>query len=114
LLLAKLRERYDEAVAFGISEQAVKAAKRHRAVSGYWHTPRTLARWCRIHSYLDSTANHGMTALDAITRVLAGEPLATHTNPLRPDTESQITGSLNGHPTRAHRIGRGHFWQCIR
>jgi hypothetical protein len=82
-LLAKLRERYDEAVAFGIthnryrdwhqgnhpgyalgcwlrdykeqvwlfttqfavdwtnncSEQAVKAAKRHHAVSGYWHTP---------------------------------------------------------------------------
>jgi len=82
-LLAKLRERYDQAVAFGIthnrhrdwhqgnhpgyalgcwlrdykeqvwlfttqfavdwtnncSEQAVKAAKRHQAVSGYWHTP---------------------------------------------------------------------------
>jgi hypothetical protein len=83
-LLAKLRERYDEAVAFGIthnrhrdwrdgnhpgfalaswlrdykeqvwlftrelaiewtnncSEQAVKAAKRHQAVSGYWHKSR--------------------------------------------------------------------------
>jgi transposase len=117
-LLAKLRERYDEAVSFGIthnrhrdwhdgnhpgytlgcwlreykeqawlftrqfsvewtnncSEQAVKAAKRHQAVSGYWHTPRTLARWCRIRSYLDSAANHGLTALDAITRALAGNP----------------------------------------
>jgi len=117
-LLAKLQERYDEAVAFGIthnrlrdwhegnhpgyalgcwlrdykeqmwlfttqfavdwtnncSEQAVKAAKRHQAVSGYWHTPRTLARWCRIRSYLDSAANHGLTALDAITRALAGDP----------------------------------------
>jgi transposase len=117
-LLAKLRERYDEALAFGIthnrlrdwhegnhpgytlgcwlrdykeqvwlfttqfavdwtnncSEQAVKAAKRHQAVSGYWHTPRTLARWCRIRSYLDSAANHGLTALDAITRALAGDP----------------------------------------
>ena len=117
-LLAKLRERYDEAVAFGIthnrlrdwhegnhpgyalgcwlrdykeqvwlfttqfavdwtnncSEQAVKAAKRHQAVSGYWHTPRTLARWCRIRSYLDSAANHDLTALDAITRALAGDP----------------------------------------
>jgi transposase len=117
-LLAKLRERYDEAVAFGIthnrhrdwhqgnhpgyalgcwlrdykeqvwlfttqfavdwtnncSEQAVKAAKRHQAVSGYWHTPRTLARWCRIRSYLDSAASHGLTALDATTRALAGEP----------------------------------------
>lgn len=117
-LLAKLRERYDKAVAFGIthnrhrdwhdgnhpgytmgcwlrdyadqvwlfarepsvewtnncSEQAVKAAKRHQAVSGYWHTPRTLARWCRIRSYLDSAANHGLTALDAITRALNGNP----------------------------------------
>jgi len=118
-LLAKLHQRYDEAVAFGIthnrlrdwdgggnhpgytlgcwlrdykeqiwlftaqfavewtnncSEQAVKAAKRHQAVSGYWHANRTLARWCRIRSYLDSTANHGLTALDAITRALAGKP----------------------------------------
>ena len=117
-LLAKLRQRYDEAAAFGItynrhrdwhdgnhpgyvlgcwlqhyaeqvwlfsrepfvewtnncSEQAVKAAKRHQAVSGYWHAPRTLARWCRIRSYLDSAASHGLTALDAITRALAGDP----------------------------------------
>ena len=117
-LLAKLRQRYDEAVAFGIthnrhrdrhdgnhpgctlgcwlrdyadqvwlftrelavewtnncSEQAVKAAKRHQAVSGYWHTNRTLARWCRIRSYLDSAANHGLTALQAISRALAGDP----------------------------------------
>ena len=117
-LLAKLRERYDAAAAFGIthnrhrdwddgnhpgytlgcwlrdhadqvwlfirepgvewtnncSEQAVKAAKRHQAVSGYWHTPRTLARWCRIRSYLDSAANHGLTALDAVTRALNGNP----------------------------------------
>ena len=117
-LLAKLRERYDEAIASGIthnrlrdwhegnhpgyalgcwlrdykeqvwlfttqfavdwtnncSEQAVKAAKRHQAVSGYWHTPTTLTRWCRIHSHLDSAANHRLTALDAITRALAGDP----------------------------------------
>ena len=117
-LLAKLRQRYDEAAQFGIthnrhrdwhdgnhpgyvlgcwlqqyagqvwlftanlgvdwtnncSEQAVKSAKRHQAVSGYWHTPRTLARWCRIRSYLDSAANHGLTALDAITRAIAGDP----------------------------------------
>jgi transposase len=117
-LLAKLRQRYDEAAGFGIihnrhrdwhdgnhpghvlgcwlqqyadqvwlftrefdvewtnncSEQAVKAAKRHQAVSGYWHTNRTLGRWCRIRSYLDSAANHGLTALEAITRALASDP----------------------------------------
>jgi hypothetical protein len=116
-LLAKLRQRYDEAVAFGIthnrlrdwhdgnhpgyvlgcwlrdyagqvwlftrepavdwtnnvSEQGAKAAKRHQAVSGYWHTQATLARWCRIRSYLDSAAG-GLTALDAVTAALAGTP----------------------------------------
>jgi transposase len=110
-LLAKLRERYDEAVTSGIihnrlrdwdtgnhpgyalgcwlrdykdqvwlftthfavewtnncSGQAAKSAKRHQAVSGYWHTPRTLARWSRIRSYLDSTADHGLTALHHAT-----------------------------------------------
>jgi hypothetical protein len=32
-----------------VSERGAKAAKRHQAVSGYWHS---LARWCRIRSYL--------------------------------------------------------------
>jgi hypothetical protein len=118
-LLAKLRQRYDEAAAFGIthnrhrdwdgggnhpgyalgcwlrdykeqvwlfttepavewtnntSEQGAKTAKRHQAVSGYWHTQTTLARWCRIRSYLDSAAAHGLTALDAVTSALNGKP----------------------------------------
>ena len=116
--LAKLRERYDEAAAFGIthnrhrdwhdgnhpgyvlgswlqqyadqvwlfttqpavdwtnnvSEQGAKAAKRHQAVSGYWHTQHTLARWCRIRSYLDSAAAHGITALEAVSTALSGSP----------------------------------------
>jgi transposase len=116
--LGKLRERYDQAVAFGIthnrhrdwhdgnhpgyalgcwlrdyneqvwlftsepavewtnnvSERGAKAAKRHQAVSGYWHTQRTLARWCRSRSYLDSAAAHGYTALEAVTADLAGQP----------------------------------------
>jgi hypothetical protein len=116
--LEKLRERYDEAVAFGIThnrlrdwhegnhpgyalgcwlrehadqvwlftrepavdwtnnvcERGAKAAKRHQAVSGYWHSQRTLARWCRIRSYLDSATAHGLTALDAVTAALAGRP----------------------------------------
>ena len=39
-----------------LSERGAKAAKRHQAVSGYWHSLATLARWCRIRSYLDTTA----------------------------------------------------------
>jgi hypothetical protein len=57
-----------------ISERGAKAAKRHQAVSGYWHSLATLARWCRIRSYLDSAAAHGFTALDAIRDALAGKP----------------------------------------
>ena len=116
--LDKLRQRYDEAAAFGIihnrlrdwhqgnhpgyalgrwlrdykeqvflftrdfavdwtnnvSERGAKAAKRHQAVSGYWHTLATLARWCRIRSYLDSAAAHGITALEAIRDALTGKP----------------------------------------
>ena len=56
------------------AERAVKGPKRHQAVSGYWHTQRTLARWCRIRSYLDSARNHGLRALDAIRAVLEGKP----------------------------------------
>ncbi len=116
--LEKLRQRYDEATAFGIThnrlrdwhdgnhpgyalgcwlqeykeqvwlfsrefavewtsnsaERAVKGPKRHQAVSGYWQTHRTLARWCRVRSYLDSAKNHGLRALDAIRAALKGKP----------------------------------------
>jgi Transposase IS66 family len=57
-----------------VSERGAKAAKRHQAVSGYWHSLVTLARWCRIRSYLDSAAAHGVTALNAISSALAGKP----------------------------------------
>jgi transposase len=92
-VIADLRTRYDEAVSFGIthnrhrdwdkgalewtnnvSEQGANAAKRHQAVPGYWHTGATLARWCRIRSYLDSATAHGLTALDAVSTALAGKP----------------------------------------
>ena len=118
-LLARLRERYDEAVAFDIihnrlrdwpegnhpgytlgcwlrdykeqvwlfttqfavdwTKQLLRAGRQSRQAPPsrlrVLAHPRTLARWCRIRSYLDSAANHGLTALDAITRALAGDPL---------------------------------------
>jgi hypothetical protein len=57
-----------------VSERGAKAAKRHQAVSGYWHTLATLARWCRIRSYLDSAMAHGVTAIEAIRTALEGNP----------------------------------------
>jgi transposase len=57
-----------------VSERGAKAAKRHQAVSGYWHSLPTLTRWCSIRSYLDSAAAHGITTLDAIRAAIAGKP----------------------------------------
>jgi hypothetical protein len=57
-----------------VSERGAKAAKRHQAVSGYWHSLTTLARWCRLRSYLDSAAAHGVTALGAIRDAIEGKP----------------------------------------
>ena len=137
-MLDKLRQRYDEAAAFGIihnrlrdwhdgnhpgyalgcwlreykeqvflftrdfaadwttnvAERGAKAAKRHQAVSGYWHSLATLARWCRIRSYLDSAAAHGITALDAIRDALAGETLATATARRCTNSRHPVNGHL--------------------
>jgi transposase len=57
-----------------VSERGAKAAKRHQAVSGYWHSLATLARWCTVRSYLDSAAAHGTTALDAVRSAIEGKP----------------------------------------
>ena len=57
-----------------LPDRGAKAAKRHQAVSGYWHSLATLARWCRIRSYLDSAAAHGITALDAVRAAIEGNP----------------------------------------
>ena len=57
-----------------VAERGAKSAKRHQAVSGYRHSLATVARWCRIRSYLDSAAAHGITALDAIRDALTGKP----------------------------------------
>ena len=57
-----------------VSERGAKAAKRHQAVSGYWHSLATLARWCRLRSYLDSAAAHGVTAINAIRTAIEGKP----------------------------------------
>jgi transposase len=57
-----------------VSERGAKAARRHQAVSGYWHSLATLARWCRLRSYLDSAAAHSIAALNAVRAVIEGKP----------------------------------------
>jgi Transposase IS66 family/Family of unknown function (DUF6444)/zinc-finger binding domain of transposase IS66 len=57
-----------------VSEQALKSPKLHQKVSGYWQTTLTLARFCRVRSYLVTARNHGISAIDAIHATLAGRP----------------------------------------
>ena len=73
-----------------VTERGAKAAKRHQAVSGYWHSLLTLARWCRLRSYLDSAAAHGITALDAIRTALEGKSWLPPSRPW-PEGRSRIT-----------------------
>lgn len=67
-------EQFDVEWTSNSAERSVKGPKRHQAVSGYWHTQATLARWCRIRSYLDSSMNHGLGAHEAISAALAVRP----------------------------------------
>jgi transposase len=56
------------------SEQALRTPKRHQAVSGYWHTPKTLAAYLRVRSYLVSAAAHGIRPLNALHMINSGKP----------------------------------------
>ena len=78
-----------------VSERGAKAAKRHQAVSGYWHSLATLARWCRIRSYLDSAAPR---------------PHRTRRHPRRPrgETLAATTARHNRMPGRALPVN-GHL-----
>ena len=77
-LLARLRavveakRRGDRDAAGGAGGRAGTAPP--DGAAAYWHTQATLARWCRIRSYLDSAAAHALTALEAVTAALAGKP----------------------------------------
>jgi transposase len=56
------------------SEQALRTPKRHQAVSGYWHTPKTLAAYLRLRSYIVSAHAHGIRPLDALHMASNGRP----------------------------------------
>jgi len=92
-----------------VSERGAKAAKRHQAVSGYWHTLRTLARWCRIRSYLESASAHGITAIDAIRAAIEESPGYRHCP--QPPKARQRT-PVNGHPRRCSQLAGSDNSKC--
>ena len=51
--------RFDVPRTNNASERALKGPKRHQAVSGYWHTHTTLARYCRAHTHLGAWVSNG-------------------------------------------------------
>lgn len=56
------------------SEQALRTPKRHQAVSGYWHTPKTLAAYLLLRSYIVSARAHSIRPLDALHMANNGRP----------------------------------------
>ena len=84
-----------------VCERGAKAAKRHQAVSGYWHSLATLARWCRLRSYLDSAAAHGITALDAIRAPSPESPGYRHSPP---SADANSRHPVNGHLPSPHGV----------
>jgi hypothetical protein len=63
------------------SEQALKSPKLHQKVSGYWHTTITLARYCRVRSYLVSARNHGVRLSTPSTPPCPADPDFRHPQP---------------------------------
>lgn len=61
------------------AEQALRGPKRHQAVSGYWHTPATLRRYCRVRPTWSAPAT---TASTRSTPSTTPSP-ATHGYPSR-------------------------------
>ena len=77
-----------------VSERGAKQPSGTRPSPDYWHTLATLARWCRIRSYLDSAAAHGISALDAIPGALEANPGYPSPRPEKGDGKTQLTTYL--------------------
>jgi hypothetical protein len=56
------------------SESAVRGYKLALKISGCWRSLATLQRHCRIRSYLTSSRNHGVRAIDAVRDALTATP----------------------------------------
>ena len=56
------------------AERALRPSKLHRKVSGCFRSKAGAERSAHLRSYLDTTRKNGITAMDALTRLFAGDP----------------------------------------
>jgi len=67
-------DRFDVPPTNNGSESAVRGYKLALKISGCWRSLATLQRHCRIRSYLTSSRNHGVRAIDAVRDALTATP----------------------------------------
>ena len=56
------------------AEQSIRMAKLRIKVSGCLRSMAGAEEFCAIRSYLHTATRHGISALDALTRALQGQP----------------------------------------
>ena len=56
------------------AERALRPSKLHRKVSGCFRSLAGAERSAHLRSYLDTTRKNDITAMDALTRLFAGDP----------------------------------------
>ena len=56
------------------AERALRPSKLDRKVSGCYRSQAGAERSANVRSYLDTTQKNGVSAMDALTRLFAGNP----------------------------------------
>jgi transposase len=56
------------------AERALRPSKFHRKVSGCFRSSTGAERSAHVRSYLDTTRKNGISAMDALMRLFAGDP----------------------------------------
>jgi transposase len=71
-----LRYMYDLDVAFtnNQAERDLRPTKLHRKISGCFRSHHGAERFAHLRSYLSTTRKNGVPAIDALTRLFAGDP----------------------------------------
>ena len=56
------------------AERDLRPTKLHRKISGCFRSDEGARRFANLRSYLATTRKHGISAIDALTRLFTGQP----------------------------------------